>query len=60
MKILNEYNNVNIIGLDSINDYYDVSLKKYHLSEIDKLAKEKSESKWTFVKGNLADKELIE
>lgn len=60
LKVLNEFEKVNIVGLDSINDYYDVSLKEYHLSEIDKLSKEKPESKWTFVKGNLADKELIE
>lgn len=60
LKIFNEYENVNIVGLDSVNDYYDISLKEYHLSEIEKISCVKSGSKWTFVKGNLADKELIE
>lgn len=49
-----------IVGLDNLNDYYDVSIKEYRLSEIGKLAEEKKNSQWIFVKGNLADKELIE
>ena len=60
MKILREYNNVNIVGLDNMNDYYDVSLKEYRLAEIEKLSKENTNNTWTFIKGNLADKELIE
>ena len=49
-----------IIGLDNMNDYYDVSLKEYRLSEIDKMVAEKSQIKWTFIKGDLADKALID
>lgn len=60
MKILREYNNVNIVGLDNMNDYYDVSLKEYRLAEIEKLSKDNTNNTWTFIKGNLADKELIE
>ena len=48
-----------MIGLDNMNDYYDVSLKEYRLCEIDKLAAEKPQIKWTFIKGDLADKSLI-
>lgn len=58
MQLLNTVNSVHIIGVDNMNDYYDVSLKEYRLSEIDKTAKEKEQ--WTFIKGNIADKELIE
>ena len=47
-----------IIGLDNLNDYYDVSLKHYRLDKIKQLA-DQSMSEWTFIKGNLADKELI-
>ena len=43
-----------ILGLDSVNDYYDVSLKKYRLKELKKLPN------FTFIKGNLADKKLID
>ena len=60
MELLRAVKDVSIVGLDNMNDYYDVSIKEYRLSEIEKLAKEKPESKWTFVKGNLADKALIE
>ena len=48
-----------LIGLDNMNDYYDVSLKEYRLSEINKLSEEKSQVNWTFIKGDLADKALI-
>ncbi len=43
-----------------MNDYYDVSIKKYRLAEIEALASEKSDRKWVFIKGNIADKALIE
>ena len=58
MELLRTCESVKIVGLDNMNDYYDVSLKDYRLAEIDRLAAEKGGS-WTFVKGNLADKELI-
>lgn len=60
MELLRTAENVTIVGLDNMNDYYDVSIKEYRLQEIDKLAATKSDSKWIFVKGNLADKALIE
>ena len=60
MELLRTVENVTIVGLDNMNDYYDVSIKEYRLQEIDKLAATKSDSKWIFVKGNLADKVLIE
>ena len=48
-----------LVGLDNMNDYYDVSLKEYRLCEIDKLAEENPQIKWTFIKGDLAGKDLI-
>ena len=42
-----------IIGIDSVNDYYDVRLKEYRLGELNK------NDSFTFIKGNIADKELI-
>ena len=57
---------VTIVGIDNMNAYYDVSIKKYRLCEIEKVVAEKSASDeknastWTFIKGNLADKALIE
>ena len=60
MELLRTAENVTIVGLDNMNDYYDVSIKEYRLQEIGKLAATKPDSKWIFVKGNLADKALIE
>ena len=51
---------VTVVGFDSMNDYYDVSLKEYRLAEIEKLAAEKANVRWIFVKGNLADKLQLE
>lgn len=48
-----------IVGVDSMNDYYDVALKDYRLETIEVLAKEENVSTWIFVKGNIADKPLL-
>lgn len=58
--LLSSINSIRIIGLDNLNDYYDVSLKEFRLKEIETLAESKSGSGWTFIKGNIADKELVE
>ena len=60
MDLLSRLGSVHVIGLDNVNDYYDVSLKEYRLKEIENLAKTHPNSKWTFIKGNLADKSLID
>lgn len=60
MELLRTVTPVSIVGLDNCNDYYDVSLKDYRLAEIEKLAANAPDGKWTFVKGNLADKALID
>ena len=60
MELLRTVEGIRVVGLDNMNDYYDVSIKEYRLSEIEALAAEKSESAWVFVKGNLADRALID
>lgn len=60
LRLLNTESPIEIVGLDSVNDYYDVSLKEYRLQQIEKCAKAHPESRYTFVKGNLADKTLID
>ena len=59
-ELLKTNEEISIIGFDSVNDYYDVSIKEYRLVEIEKLAASKPNCKYTFIKGNLADKMLIE
>ena len=60
LKLLETANKICIVGLDSLNDYYDVSLKEFRLNQIKESAKQHSCSEWSFVKGNIADKELLE
>ncbi len=60
MDLLSRLGPIHVIGLDNVNDYYDVSLKEYRLREIENLAKAHPNSKWTFIRGNLADKSLID
>ena len=45
---------ITVVGLDSMNDYYDVSLKEYRLQELSKF------DTFTFIRGNLADRALID
>lgn len=59
-ELLNSYNAVNIIGVDNLNDYYDMSIKEYRLSEIEKLVAAKPESNWTLVRGSIADRQLMD
>ena len=54
-RLLNDFEPIKVIGIDSITDYYDVNLKYERLKEIEGLSKD-----WTFIKGNIADKVLIE
>lgn len=49
-----------IVGIDNMNDYYDVSIKEYRLKETEKLALKKGTGVWEFIKGNIGDKALIE
>ena len=60
MKLIKTGKPMTLVGLDNMNNYYDVSLKEYRLSEIDRLAEANPQVNWTFVKGDLADKALID
>ncbi|MCQ2171329.1 MAG: GDP-mannose 4,6-dehydratase [Bacteroidales bacterium] len=60
LRLLKTESPVEIVGFDSVNDYYDPSLKEWRLKQIEKCAAEHPESKYTFVKGNLADKAIID
>ncbi len=58
-KILKEIENVEIVGIDNMNDYYDVSIKDYRLAEINKLASYNTHATWKFIKGDIVDKVFI-
>lgn len=59
-ELLNTAKNIKIVGIDNMNDYYDVSIKEYRLQKIEELAESKKGSQWIFVKGNIADRALLE
>ena len=60
LELLRTVEPVTVIGLDNVNDYYDVSIKEYRLQEIEKEAAKHPASCWEFVKGNLGDKALVD
>ena len=60
LELMKKVSPVTIIGIDNMNDYYDVSIKEWRLAAIEELAKEKTDASWTFVKGSIADKTLID
>ena len=60
MRLLKGGNGVDICGIDSLNDYYDVNIKYYRLHQIDELVSKQNDCKWSFIKGNIADKGLID
>ena len=60
LRLLKTESPIEIIGFDSVNDYYDVSLKEYRLQQISAETGKHPESKYSFVKGNLADKALVD
>ena len=53
-RLLKEFKDIKVIGVDSVTDYYDVNIKYERLKEIEALGKD-----WTFVKANIADKAMV-
>ena len=59
LKLLSAVSPVTIIGLDNLNDYYDVSIKDYRLEVIAKAADSAPLSSWKFIKGDISDPALV-
>ena len=51
-RLLREYSGARVIGLDNLNDYYDVSLKEWRLSQL-------KNDRFTFIRGDIADPETV-
>lgn len=54
LRVCEEYPSATVIGLDNLNEYYDVNIKLYRLEKL------RSYTNFTFIKGNIADKPFIE
>ena len=59
MDLLKTIFPVTVIGIDNMNDYYDVEIKEYRLKEIQKIADERSSSIWKFVQADISDKSVV-
>ena len=60
-RLFKDVDDALIVGVDSMNDYYDVNIKKERLAEIERLEQVVSNKQnWIFVQGNIADKNLID
>lgn len=59
MELFRTTSSIHVVGIDNMNDYYDVALKEYRLKEIDKSIKECPKNKWEFIRGSIADRILI-
>ena len=55
MRLLKDAPSAKIVGIDNMNNYYDPALKEFRLGQIESMS-----GKWTFVKGDIADKGLID
>lgn len=56
MRLLGDYDDIKVVGIDNMNDYYDVRIKQWRLEQIEKIAN----GRFTFVKGDISDKTLID
>ena len=54
-RLFSDIKEIKVIGIDSITDYYDVNIKYERLKEIEGLERD-----WVFIKGSIADKELVD
>lgn len=59
-RLLTSGEPVSVVGLDNLNGYYDPALKAYRLREIEKVAGEHPECRYTFIKGDIFDRALVE
>ena len=55
MRLLKDYNDIKVVGIDSMTDYYDVNLKKERLEKIEALGRN-----WTFIEESIANKACID
>ena len=60
LELLRRFDSINIVGIDNLNDYYDVSIKEWRLKQIEDEAGKHDGSSFCFVKGSIADKALID
>ena len=63
-RLFKDVKGATIIGIDNMNDYYDVALKEYRLNELETLSRslqtENMGGSWKFIRGDIADKQTVD
>ncbi len=57
-RLFNDFKGITVIGIDNMNDYYDVGLKEYRLEELNKSVPDGT--KWEFIKGDISDRDTVD
>ena len=60
LELLRTQSPLHIVGIDNVNDYYDVSIKEWRLEQIEREAESYPDSHWTFIRGSIADRTIID
>ena len=60
LRLVRDYKDITITGIDSLNDYYDVSLKEYRLKQIEGAVPLNGTVRWEFIKGSIADRSFVD
>lgn len=60
LRLLGSFRPAQVVGIDNMNNYYDVSIKEWRLKQIEKAAAENGRAEWTFVRGDIADKPTLD
>lgn len=59
IELIKKYTPIHIIGIDNLNSYYDVSIKEYRLKRIESMVDSKPAATWTFIRGDISDKQMV-
>ena len=60
LRLLKDYPNAHIVGVDNLNNYYDVSLKQWRLEQIGELVNLGATNRWTFIENDIAAKSFVD
>lgn len=58
-RLMTECHDATIVGIDNMNDYYDVRIKEYRLRNIESIAQD-ADNRWCFMRGDIADRGFID
>ena len=60
VQLIKNVNNIHIIGLDNMNDYYDIRLKEYRLDQLRHLSDEHKNASWNFIHGSISNRSCVQ